>query len=139
LGELHLQAGRYENAETHFRAEAKLSPGSAATAYKLGLTLANLGRSEEARIELERADRLRPGMPETMFQLGKLYTAVGNSRKAEEYFLKVLAAEQHTELAESAHFQLAQVYRKLGRTTDAERQTEMFRRLRSRRANPSIE
>jgi hypothetical protein len=43
----------------------------------------------------------------------------------------VLAIEKDTALAESAHFQLAQIYRKLGRAADADREMRAFQALRS--------
>jgi tetratricopeptide (TPR) repeat protein len=137
LGELLLQAGDYEKAEAEFRAEAQLSPGSAAAAYKLGTILANRGQNAEAIAELKRADTLRPGMPETLLELGKVLNASGDAQSAESYLKKVLALEQATALAEAAHFQLAQVYRKLGRTADAEREMRAFQELRSRRSGQS--
>lgn len=48
LGELYLGSGDYEKAEAEFREEARLAPGSAAAAYKLGLTLMNRGETKAA-------------------------------------------------------------------------------------------
>ncbi|MGH9629996.1 MAG: tetratricopeptide repeat protein [Bryobacteraceae bacterium] len=133
LGELLLQASDYEKAEAEFRAEVQLSPGSGAAAYKLGSVLANLGRTTDAIAELKRANELQPDMPETLLELGKVLNASGEPKSAETYLKAVLAAEQDTELAESAHFQLSQVYRKLGRPAEADREMRTFQELRSRR------
>jgi tetratricopeptide (TPR) repeat protein len=95
--------------------------------------LASRGRAAEALAELKRADALQPGMPETLFELGKLLNASGEAPAAEAYLKQVLAAEQGTALAESAHFQLAQVYRKLGRAADADRELKAFQELRAKR------
>jgi Flp pilus assembly protein TadD len=133
LGELFLESGDYEKAEPEFRAEVRLAPGSAAAAYRLGMVLANLGRMPEAVGELKRADALQPGMPETLVELGKALAASGDPKSAETYLRQALAAEDGTPLAESAHFQLAQVYRKLGRAADAEREMRAFQELRNRR------
>ena len=133
LGELFLESGDYERAESEFRAEAQLAPGSAATAYKLGLVLANLGRTAEAVAQLKRADALQPEMPETLLELGKTLNASGDAISAEGYLRRVLALEQHSRIAESAHFELAQVYRKLGCPADAERETQAFQELRAKR------
>jgi tetratricopeptide (TPR) repeat protein len=133
LGQLYLEAGDYEKAEAEFRAEAQLAPGSAAAAYKLGLVLANLGRTAEALAEFRRADTLQPGMPETLLELGKLLAASGDASSAERYLKQVLSAERDTALAQAAHFDLARVYRKLGRTAEAEREMKAFQELRARR------
>jgi tetratricopeptide (TPR) repeat protein len=133
LGELYLDAGDYEKAETEFRAEATLAPGSAVAAYKLGLVLLNRGRVQEAIQELQRANTLAPRMPETLLELGKAYSAANELSEAEKSFRALLEAEQDSPLAEAAHFQLGQVYRKLGRPADAERETKRFQDLRNRR------
>ena len=137
LGEILLQAGDYKQAEAAFRAEAELSPGSAAAAWKLGSVLANLGRNDEAITHLKRANALQPDMPETLLELAKVLNGAGDSKTAEPHLLAVLKLEQETSLAESAHFLLAQVYKRLGRTTDADRELKAFQSLRARRSKPA--
>ncbi len=132
LGELYLESGDYEKAETEFRAEQQLAPGSAVTAYKLGSVLLNRGRVTEAISQLERANELQPGMPETLLELGKASNASGDPNAAAKYLQQVLEAEQGTSLAVTAHFQLGQAYRKLGRGADAEREMKLFQELRSK-------
>ena len=132
LGELYLESGDYPKAEPEFRAEARLSPGSAAAAYKLGLVLANLGRTVEAIVELRRADALQPGVPETLIELGKALSSSGDAVSAEPLLQRALSKAALDDLAASAHFQLAQVYRQLGRMADADREMKAFQQLRTR-------
>jgi tetratricopeptide (TPR) repeat protein len=131
IGELELAAGNYDRAEAEFRAEVQLAPGSAAAAYKLGAVLANRGRTTEAIAELKKADALQPGMPETLLELGKAMNTAGDPKSASTYLEQVLQSEQKGDLAEAAHFQLAQAYRKLGRTADADREIKLFQSSRS--------
>ena len=56
----------WPKAETEFRAEAKLRPGSAEAAYRLGAALLQQGKSRAALVELKRANELKPEMPETL-------------------------------------------------------------------------
>ena len=133
LGEIFLESGDYENAEREFGAESRMAPGSAAAAYKLGSVLLNRGHVAEAIAELQRADKLRPDMPETLLELGKAMAISGEVASAEKFFLKVLEHEQSSRLAETAHFQLAQIYRKLGRSVDADRQMKLFKLQRNKR------
>lgn len=133
LGDLYLEAADYENAEREYRDEARLAPGSAAAAYKLGVVLLNRGQTKEALAELNRANNLLPDMPETLLELGKAAAASGNPADAEKLFRKVLGQEHASSLAESAHFQLSQLYRKLGRKADADREMNAFRELRKTR------
>jgi tetratricopeptide (TPR) repeat protein len=132
LGELYLGSGDYARAEREFRDEIRLSPGSAEAASKLGFVLLNRGDVASALQELGRANALQPDVPETLLELGKAHLAGGNLPAAEKLFRQVLAREQTSSLAEAAHFQLSQLYRKQGRKADAERETEAFQKLRKR-------
>jgi tetratricopeptide (TPR) repeat protein len=134
IGDLLLKAGDYEKAEAEFRAELHLTPGSAAACYKLGLVLANRGLTNESLMQLRRANELAPNMPETLLELGKALAAAGDVKSSESVLRQVLAAERDSALAEAAHFHLAQVYRRLGRTADADRELKSFQQLRSRQS-----
>lgn len=133
LGEMYVGGGDYERAEVEFRAEAEMVPGSAAAAYELGAVLLNRGRVREAMAELQRSNELLPDMPETLIELGKAMATAGETAGAEKMFQRVLELEKTSRLAETAHFQLAQIYRKLGRTADADREMKLFQQLRSTR------
>jgi tetratricopeptide (TPR) repeat protein len=132
LGDLYLSSGDYEKAETEFRAETKLAPGSAPAAWKLGSVLLNRGQVADAISELKRADMLQPSMPETLLELGKAYNAAGQSAEAEKCLKQVIAQEATGPLAQAAHFQLSQAYRKLKRDADAEHELSLFREMKGR-------
>src|SRR5262249_51409357 len=121
LGELYLGAADYQAAEREFRAEVRLAPGSAAAADKLGAVLLNLGRVPDALAELKRANALEPGMPETLLELAKANALSGDLAAAERLLRSLLEQEQTSDLAATAHYQLAQIYTKLGRQPDADR------------------
>ena len=135
LGDLYFQLGEYEKAEAEFRAEAKQAPGSAEAAYKLGAVILNRGNVQDAIAELKRADTLRPGMPETLLELGRALNTAGDAASAVKYLEQVVRLEEQSQskLAETAHMQLAQAYRKLGRINDAERSVRRFRELQGSR------
>jgi len=133
LGEMYLEGGDYERAEVEFRAEAEMVPGSAAAAFKLGVVLLNRGRVREAIVELQRSDALLPDMPETLIELGRAMVTAGDTTGAEKMFQRVLELEKTSRLAETAHFQLSQIYRKLGRSADADREMKLFQELRRTR------
>lgn len=133
LGELFVQSGDFLSAEREFQAEVKLAPGSAAAAYKFGATLLQNGQTAAALQQLERAEKLAPGMPETLLELGRSQAATGATAAAEKSFLQLLTQERESSLAESAHFQLAQLYRSTGRGAEAEKEMEAFRQIREKR------
>jgi Flp pilus assembly protein TadD, contains TPR repeats len=130
LGELLLESGDYERAEAEFRAEARLTPGSAVTAYKLGVTLLHRGILQEAISELKRSNTLQPGMPETELELGRALHAAGEAEAAEHWLRKALQHESSGSLAASAHFLLAEIYRKQGRVAEADQEMKLFQRQR---------
>jgi len=128
---MYLDSGDYEKAEREFREEARLAPGFAPAAHKLGVVLMNRGETRAAAAELRRADALQPDMPETLLELGRAIAASGETDSAEKLFRRVLEQEQSSSLAESAHFQLVQIYRKQGRAADADREMKLFQELRN--------
>jgi tetratricopeptide (TPR) repeat protein len=141
--ELHLELGlvyagssEWSKAEAEFRAESKLQPGNAEAAYRLGTALLQQGKAREARIELQRADRLQPEMPETLYSLGKAASLAGDNAAAEKDWTKLLSIEKGTSLAAQTHFALAALYRKQGKTADAERETKEFQKLQNPATQP---
>jgi tetratricopeptide (TPR) repeat protein len=133
LGDLYLGSGDYEGAEREFREEARQAPGSGAAAYKLGVVLMNRGQTPEAVAELRRANALLPAMPETLLELGKAVAAAGDPSSAEKLLREALDLQPVPAIAESVHFQLARIYRELGRPVDADREMKLFQELRKTR------
>ena len=69
-------------------------------------------------------------MPETSLALGKALAATGNTSAAEIALRQTINLEPASALAEAAHLQLSQLYRRLGRAADADRELEALKRLR---------
>jgi tetratricopeptide (TPR) repeat protein len=131
LGEVYAGAFQWPKAEEEFRAQAKLQPGNAEAAYRLGTALLEQGKAREARAELVRADKLMPDMPETLYSLGKAASLEGDAATAEKEWTKLLSIEKETPLAAQAHFGLASLYRKQGKTAAAQHEMQEFQRLQS--------
>jgi tetratricopeptide (TPR) repeat protein len=129
LGQVYANSAQWPKAEEEFRAETKLQPGNAEAAYRLGSALLQQGKSHEARQELERSDRLKPEMPETLYSLGKATALDGDAAAAEKAWAKVIELEKETSLAAQAHFGLAGLYRKQGKTAQAQHEIQEFQRL----------
>jgi len=90
----------------------------------------------DALLELERADRLRPEMPETLYALGKAALLDGDARTAEKTWLRLIGLESEGDIATQAHFGLAGLYRRQGKTKEAEREMEIFRKLKPPTGHP---
>ena len=129
LGQIYTGEKDWPKAEEAFHAETKIQPGDAESAYRLGNALLQQGKVQEARTELLGADKLQPNMPETLYALGKADSLTGNTADAEKAWRQLLTVEKDTSLAAQAHFGLATLYRKQGKTAEAAHQMEQFERL----------
>jgi tetratricopeptide (TPR) repeat protein len=136
LGEAYAGAFQWPKAEEEFRAQAQLQPGNAEALYRLGAALLEQGKAHEARAELTHADKLMPDMPETLYSLGKAASLEGDAAAAEKEWTKLLSIEKESALAAQAHFGLAGLYRKQGKTAAAKHEMEEFQRLQTS-SNPS--
>jgi cytochrome c-type biogenesis protein CcmH/NrfG len=111
--------------------EIELQPGSPEAFYRLGEALLQSGKFHEAREALVRSDQLRADMPETLYQLGKAAAMDGDATMAQQSWQHLLSLEKDTALAAQAHFGLSGIYRKQGKSADANREMEEFRKLQS--------
>jgi tetratricopeptide (TPR) repeat protein len=139
LGQVYANSAQWPKAEAEFRAECKLRPGNAEAAYRLGAALLQQGRAHDALPELKRSNELKPDMPETLYSLGKAASLVGESATAEGAWLKVVDLEKSTSLAAQAHFGLAGLYRKQGKSTQAQHEMQEFQKLQSTIGPPRSE
>jgi tetratricopeptide (TPR) repeat protein len=138
LGEVYAGAFKWDKAEEEFRAQSKLQPGNAEAAYRLGAALLEQGKAHEARAELVRANKLMPDMPETLYSLGKAASLEGDAAAAEKEWSKLLTIEKESSLAAQAHFGLAGLYRKQGKTAAAKHEIEEFQRLQTGSNPPPV-
>jgi tetratricopeptide (TPR) repeat protein len=129
FGYLYGRAQQWDKAEEQFRLETELQPGNAEAMYRLGEAEMQLGKFHDARVTLVRSDQLKHDMPETVYMLGKAANLDGDDALAQKSWLRLLTLENNTSLAGQAHFGLAGIYRKQGKTAEAEKEMELFRKL----------
>ena len=139
LGQVYANSAQWPKAEAEFRAECKLRPGNAEAAYRLGAALLQQGKAQDALPELKRSNELKPEMPETLYSLGKAASLNGDSATAERAWLKVIELEKNTSLAAQAHFGLAGLYRKQGKSALAQHEMQEFQKLQSTIGPPRSE
>lgn len=130
LGEIYAAGSEWAQAEAEFRAEAKLQPGSAEAAFRLGNTLLQEGKMKEAAKELERSNDLRPDMPETLYSLGRA-CEMSAPRAAERALDRVITIEKQTPLAAQAFLLLAGIHRREGKTGLATDEMREYRHIQS--------
>ena len=131
LGDVYAKSSQWDKAETQFREQTKMQPGNAEAAYRLGAALLQEGKAHAARLELIRADRLRPQMPEVLYSLGKAAFLDSDPAAAEKAWLELLSIEKNTDLAAQTHFELAGLYRRQGKTLEAQREMKEFQKLQN--------
>ncbi|HEY4904906.1 MAG TPA: tetratricopeptide repeat protein [Candidatus Sulfotelmatobacter sp.] len=129
LGEVYAGDSQWAKAEQEYRAQCEREPGNAEAAYRLGTALLEQGKAKEAQVELARSDKLMPDMPETLYSLGKAASLDDDAAAAEKAWMKLLSIEKSTPLAAQAHFGLAGLYRKQGKTEAAQHEMQEFQNL----------
>jgi tetratricopeptide (TPR) repeat protein len=139
LGQVYANAAQWPKAEEEFHAEATLRPGNAEAAYRLGSAMLQQGRPRDALAELKRSNELKADMPETLYSLGKAASLAGEALTAEKSWLKVIELEKDTALAAQSHFGLAAIYRKQGKSAEAQREMQEFQKLQSTIGPPRSE
>jgi tetratricopeptide (TPR) repeat protein len=136
LGQVFAAGSEWSKAEEQFRGEARLQPGSSEAAYRLGNALLQQGKMKEAAEELKRSDSLSPDMPETLYALGKA-AAISDPGVAAHSLERVIELEKDTPLAGQADLVLAQIHRRQGKTEQAARDMENYRKIQALAAHPA--
>jgi protein O-mannosyl-transferase len=130
LGQIYEAQSDWPKAETEFRLEVKTQPGNGEAAYRLGDVLLQEGKMKEAAEELQRSNTIRPDMADTLYSLGRA-TAASDPTAAERAFTRVTELEKQTALAAQAYLALAGVHRKLGKSEQASRDMQEYRRIQA--------
>jgi tetratricopeptide (TPR) repeat protein len=112
-------------------AEFKIALDADPNDYQANYYMGRLKRLDEdilsARKFLEKAEQLSPGSPEVLFEYAVIEIEAHDYSKAETLLDKVLRQQpDHSE----AHFLLAEVYLKQGHRQQAQREREIFEKLR---------
>ena len=114
----------------------KTNPNHPQALYELGDLLASGQDTEAAAKYFVQALKLDPLMIEPRFALEKIYTDGGQYRKSIEQLTAIL--KNHPDQS-TAHYRLAQVYRKMGRVEDSQRELALFNRSRQQPRPPQKE
>jgi tetratricopeptide (TPR) repeat protein len=114
----------WKQALDELNAELKINPNSADARYEMGEVYRKHQEPERAIAAFRQALALRPGFVEARLELAKALRQAGRKQEA----LAALEPVRNSDEA-AVHFLLAQLYRDLGRTSDAEREEGLFKRL----------
>ena len=130
LGNVFAAEGNQSAAAAQFRAESKLQPLNANAFYSLGAVLLRQGLAGAAVVELANADRLRPDTPQILLALGRAAFAANDPAQAEIAWNRLLGVDNRSDLAATAHLELAALYRQAGRSQESARETAAYEKLK---------
>jgi tetratricopeptide (TPR) repeat protein len=127
-------AGALEKARQEFEEELKVNPGNASAEYELGEMARQVRQWNDAIEHFERASKLDPDSGEALIGLGKSLVSAGRAPEAVAPLETAVKLEPENPVT---HYQLAFVYRRLGREAEAARELAAYRQtenqLRQRR------
>lgn len=93
LGNLLVLAGRYDEAETHYRRALSVDPAGTRARFNLGLLLQTRGETEEARQLYDAVLELEPRHAWAHYQLGALFERQNDERRAVASYGRALALD----------------------------------------------
>ncbi len=116
-----------EEAKKEYLAELALNPFDAKSECRLGDISFRASKTEEAFKRFSRCLQLQPDDADANAGLGKTLMAMHEPQKAQQYLERAIRLDP---LHAATHYRLAMIYRKSGRTADADRELAEFRRLK---------
>ncbi len=128
LGHLFWFWERYDEALLELQEALRLDPADPVANYLIGDIWVQKHEAENALPYLDKALRLRPGFLNAEASLGRALSQLGKYQEAVSELLKVAPADADG----SIHFQLFQLYQKLGQEDKAKEALELFKRIRAR-------
>lgn len=135
IGNIFWKTNRLSEALPELRAELQIDPNHPQALYELGDALAEGGKTVEAEQCLIRASSLAPEMVEAHLALEKIYTARGEYEKSLAQLRKVLQVDSSSA---TPHYRMANIFRKLGRAREADKELEVFNQKKAGESKPSL-
>ncbi len=132
LGVALMNAGMDEStraeAQKLFEQELALNPRDAQSEYQLGEICWLTNQPAEALRHFTRAVELHSNFTDALIAAGKAATAQALPERGLDFLRKAAEIDPNNEVA---HYRLAQAYRKMGKTQEAEEELARFQQLRS--------
>ena len=128
LGQAQMASGDMTAARAAFEKELAQNPNDFESNLRLAVLLKQDGDYDRARELLARALRVRPGDPGALYQVGATDLAAGDMDRACATLEKVV--KQSPQFLE-AHVSLAQVYYRLKRKADGDRERALVQKLKA--------
>jgi tetratricopeptide (TPR) repeat protein len=132
-GNIYWLEGKWPEAKTEFKLELDSNPKNCMALWKTGnvmlQTKEDLAQASEF---VDRALELCPNVPQAILDQARLAAQMGRDDRALELFKRVaqLSPEES-----SVHYQLARLYRKLGKTEESNAELNIVRELKAKEDN----
>ncbi len=124
-------AGQVDKAIEAYREELAIDPHAVSAMYKLGSLLV-INRDAEQGVDLLRATlREDPALADAHYYLANGLAETGRASEAIHEYELAISADPSDDRAMSANYKLAQLYRKLHKTEEAQAALANFQRLRA--------
>jgi len=114
-------------AEAEYRAALKENPQDEKSIVRLAEIDATKGDSQQALKEYTRASELQPTDADAKLGMAKVLTDTNQGEKAQTVLEQAVQIDPTNA---TAHYRLAAMYRKAGRTEDARRETELYKKYK---------
>jgi superkiller protein 3 len=131
LGEANQSMSRVDAAISAYQEVLKLNPGSAIALYNLGKIDIDRGKPESGVQWMRKAQAAYAISAPTDFYLGLGLAETGQNQEAAHWLEQSLANQPSPFIEQSAYYQLARVYQKLDRKTDAQHALAELQRLKT--------
>ncbi len=127
LGDLYWSLSQWDNASQQFQAELANDAGNCMAQWKLGdvLVLQSI-KFEEALTDVDKALDMCPNLTEARLDRGRILLKLHRDQEA---IKDLQAAAKATPNEPTVHFSLAQAYRALGQTQQAQAEMQIFAKL----------
>jgi len=127
LGQAQMASGDMKAARDAFEKELRVNPNDFESNVRMAVLLKEDGNYDRAQGLLHRALLVRPQDPGALYQVGATYLAAGDMNRACSALQAVV--RQYPEFLEP-HVSLAQVYYRLKRKEDGDREREIVQKLK---------
>jgi tetratricopeptide (TPR) repeat protein len=127
MGDTYWNIGKWESAETEFRAELENDPNNCLARWKLANSMLEANESAaDALTQLNQAVERCPALMQARADRGR---ALIRLNRQSEALADLLLAEKDSPGEPSIHFLLANVYRAEGKSADAQQEMQTYSRL----------
>jgi tetratricopeptide (TPR) repeat protein len=128
-GLAYIRSQHWPEAEKEFRAELALAPDDPNALYHLGFVYTEQAKMDDAVALFRQVVASHPDYPNAQYQLGKILLDRGQVTDAIGY---LEAAARLSPQTDYIHYQLQAAYRKGNRPTDADRELEIYKQLKTK-------